>query len=133
LLLLTGCQQYYLSVAQQWVDAQYLASSSVATPDPRQEDPPVGQMLVVNWRVPDEIFLQKPHIELDLILWDYSTRHVTIPLKHRMDYTSWRLVDEEYHRTGGILTYKARLITEEGEVFREWKHQLWTELIVIEE
>jgi hypothetical protein len=130
-LLCVGCRQYYLSVCQQWVDARYLASSNAGTPDPRQDHPPVGQMLILDWRVPKEIYKKKPEVVLDLILWDYSTRQVRIPIDHRMDYTTYRLLNEDYEKTGGILTYKAAIVTEDGEVFREWKHQLWVNLITI--
>lgn len=115
------------------MDARYLASTNVATPDPRQLHPPVGQLLVLDWRVSNEIFIKKPHIILDLIFWDYTTREVHIPIKRRMDYTSYRVVNEDYDKTGGVLTYKARIVTEDGEVFREWKHQLWVNLITVGE
>jgi hypothetical protein len=132
-VMLTGCRQYYLSVSQQWLDAQYLASTHVATPDPRQLSPPVGQMLVINWRLPEAIFASKPRVVLDLILWDYTTREVSFPIEQRMDFTTYRLVDQDYEKSGGILTYKARIVTGEGELFREWKHQLWTPLITIKD
>ncbi len=131
LFFLPGCRQYYLSICQEWVDVRYLASNRVSTPDPRLEHPPVGQMLILDWRVPKEIFEKKPEIVLDLILWDYSTRQIKIPIRRRMDFDTYRLLNEDYEKTGGILTYKAEIVTEDGEVFREWKHQLWVNLITI--
>ena len=129
LSLLFGCKQYYLSICQEWVDSTYLASSHVSTPDPRQENPPLGQKLIVDWRVPKEIFDQKPVVVLDLILWDYTTRQVKIPIHHQMDFSTFNLLNEEYEKSGGILTYKAQIVTQDGEVFREWRHQLWVNLI----
>jgi hypothetical protein len=41
------------------------------------------------------------------------------------------LLNEEYEKSGGILTYKAQILTQEGEVFREWRHQLWVNLIQV--
>lgn len=131
LLLLPGCRQYYLSVLQEWVDVRYLASTRVGTPDPRQDHPPIGQKLILDWRIPKEIFKKKPELVLDLILWDYSTRQVRIPIKRPMDFATYRLFNEDYEKTGGILTYKAEIITSDGQVFREWKHQLWVNLITI--
>lgn len=131
LFLLSGCRQYYLSVCQEWVDARYLASTNVSTPDPRQEHPPLGQLLVLDWRIPKEILTKKPEIILDLILWDYTTRQVRIPIKWRMNYATYRLFNEDYEKTGGILTYKAQIVTQDGEVYREWKHQLWVNLIKV--
>ncbi len=131
MFFLPGCRQYYLAVCQEWIDVRYLASSHVSTPDPRQEHPPVGQKLIVDWRVPKEIFNEKAEVVLDLILWDYTTRQVRIPIKRRMDFSTYWLLDEEYQKTGGILTYKATIQTENGIIFREWKHQLWVNLITI--
>ena len=131
-LCLSSCQKYYLSVCQQWVDARYLASTHVNTPDPRQANPPIGQMLSMDWRVPKELLSQKPYIELDLIFWDYTETKKTFPIDKRMGWVSYQLLGEEYDKTGGILTYKASIKTSDGTVYREWKHQLWVKLIQIE-
>ena len=132
LCALTGCSQYYLTVSQQWVDARYLASTHAKTPDPRQDHPPLGQMLVLDWRVPKEILKKKPVLVLDLILWDYTTRQIRIEVDKRMDYATYRLLDEEYEKSGGILTYKAAIVLQDGTLYREWKHQLWVNLIKVE-
>lgn len=131
LLVCGGCRPYYLTVMQEWVDVRYLASTHVGTPDPRQEHPPMGQKLILDWRIPKEILKKHPEVVLDLILWDYTTRQIRIPIKHGMDFKTYRLFNEEYEKTGGILTYKAEIVTEDGEVFREWKHQLWVNLITV--
>ena len=130
-LFFTGCRPYYLSVCQEWVDVRYLASYQAGTPDPRLEHPPLGQKIILDWRVPKEIFKRKPEVVLDLILWDYTTRQIRIPVKSRMDFATYRLLNEEYEKSGGILTYRASIVTEDGETFREWKHQLWVNLITI--
>lgn len=132
-LFFSGCRPYYLSVCQEWVDVRYLASFHAGTPDPRLEHPPIGQKLILDWRVPKEIFKRKPTVVLDLILWDYTTRQIRFPIESRMDYATYKLWNEEYEKTGGILTYKATIVTEDGEVFREWKHQLWVNLITIDQ
>lgn len=100
LSLVFGCNQYYLSVNQQWVDASYLASTHVSTPDPRQANPPLGQMLIVDWRLPKEVFSRHPEVVLDLILWDYTTRQIKIPIHHRLDFATFRLLNEEYEKSG---------------------------------
>ena len=130
-LVLGGCQKYYLSVCQQWIDARYLSSTHVNTPDPRQENPPIGQMLAIDWRVPEELLAKKPHIELDLIFWDYTQEQKTYPIHQRMGWATYKLLNEHYDKTGGILTYKAAIVTEDGTVYREWKHQLWVKLITL--
>lgn len=133
LIFFSSCRQYYLSICQEWVDVRYLASTHVGTPDPRQDHPPIGQKLILDWRIPKEIFAKNPEIVLDLILWDYTTRQIRFPVKRRMDFTTYRLFNEDYEKTGGILTYKAQIITQDGIVFREWKHQLWVNLITIDQ
>ncbi|MES2121369.1 MAG: hypothetical protein V4492_01160 [Chlamydiota bacterium] len=133
LTTLAGCSQYYLSIAQQWVDVRYLASTHAKTPDPRQDHPPIGQMLVLDWRVPTEILKKKPRVLLDLIFWDYTTKTVEIPIRKRLDYATFKVLNEDYEKTGGILTYKAKIVTQDGEVFREWKHQLWVNLITLDQ
>lgn len=130
-LILPGCRQYYLSVCQEWVDARYLASTHVGTPDPRQAHPPIGQMLILDWRVPKDLFEKKPEVVLDLIFWDYTTKQIRIPITRRMDFSTYRLFNEEYDKTGGILTYKAEIVTEGGTIYRTFKHQLWVNLITV--
>jgi hypothetical protein len=130
---LSGCGKYYISVCQQWVDVQYLASTNAGTPDPRKLKPPEGQMLVVDWRVPGAILKKHPQVVIDLIFWDYSTKQVRFPIKYGMGYVSYSLLDEEYLKTGGILTYKVEIIAEDGKIYKEWKHQLWVNLITIDD
>jgi hypothetical protein len=115
------------------VDVRYLASTHVGTPDPRQDHPPIGQMLILDWRIPKEIYNQKAQIVLDLIFWDHTVRQIRIPMKRRMDFATYKLFNEDYEKTGGILTYKAQIVTQDGKVFREWRHQLWINLISISE
>lgn len=131
--LLVGCSQYYLTISQQWVDARYLASTHAKTPDPRQDHPPLGQMLVLDWRVPKEVLKQKPVLVLDLLLWDYTTKQVRFPIDKRMDYVTYKLLNQDYEKSGGILTYKAAIVLEDGTPYRQWKHQLWVNLIVIDQ
>lgn len=133
LCLLSGCQKYYVSVNQQWIDARYLASTHVHTPDPRQANPPVGQMLVIDWRIPQKILDQYPYIQLHVIYWNYTEQTLRFPVRERMGWITYKLLNAEYDTTGGILTYRAELFTGKGEIFRDWKHQLWVNLIQIEE
>ncbi len=133
LAMAAGCSKYYLAVDQQWIDVRYLASTFAKSPDPRQAKPPLGQMLVFEWYLPKEVIREEPMLQVDVILWDYSTRHLDIPIKRRMSTTTFKLLNEEYDKSGGILTYKAQIVTKSGEVFREWKHQLWVKLITLDE
>ncbi len=132
-LLLSGCEKYYVSVAQQWIDVRYLASTHVKTPDPREERPPIGQMMIIDWRVPKELLRKKPHIQLTMIFWNYTEKTICFPIDQRMGWVTYKLLDDEYDQTKGILTYKAEIVGENGSLFREWKHQLWVNLIAVKE
>lgn len=133
LLSLCSCRPYYISVMQKWVDERYLASTHVGTPDPRQEVPSIGQMLVVQWCVPSEILALNPIAILDLIFWDHTEQRICFPITRKLNYGYYRLFDQEYEEKGGILTYKATILTEDGCVYKECKHQLWVNLIKIED
>jgi hypothetical protein len=133
LLLTAGCDKYGLSVQQQYVDVRYLASTHVGTPDPRQSHPPVGQQLVVEWHVPNALLKEEPRAVLHVIYWDLSERSFTFPIAYRTGYSTYALLDADYERTGGILTYRAEILTGAGEVYKEWVHQLWVRLITLEE
>ncbi len=118
---------------RQKVDQNYLASTHVGSPDPRQECPPCGQMVVIEWWVPKEILSQNPRICLQMILWDYTKRVVEFPIDRRIGYETYFVIGEDFETTCGIITYKAEIITGDGCVFRDWKHQLWVDLIQMEE
>lgn len=133
LISFSSCQKYGLEVRRQRVDQTYLASTHVGSPDPRQECPPCGQMVVIEWWVPRELLCQNPKICLHLVLWDYTQRTVVFPIDKRIGYETYFVIGKDFESTCGIITYKAEIITEDGCVFRDWKHQLWVDLIQIEE
>lgn len=133
LCFLTSCDKYYLSLRQVPVDASYLASTHVQTPDPRRDHPPHGQKVVLQWSVPPEILQQKPQILFHVIYKNHTEKEFVYPIENRLGYTVYSLLDKEYDETGGLLTYRADILTPDHQVFREWKHQLWVELIHLDE
>jgi hypothetical protein len=52
-------------------------------------------------------------------------------LCERKGTTVFALMDEEFIDKGGILTYKLDLVAE-GHVLEEWRHQIWTDLIMVD-
>lgn len=132
-LFLWGCTRYGISISQQRVDVNYLASTHVKTPDPRQENPPCGQILSIGWCLPRPLMKQQPQLVLHLIFWDYTEEVIAYPLDKRRGYITYRLLNEEFEEKKGLLTYKAEIVTEDGDVYSEWKHQLWVNLIHVEE
>ena len=133
LTLLTGCDKYYVSVRQIPVDAKYLASSHVATPDPRANPPPVGQKLVIEWRVPPEILSKNPKIVLHLLFKNHVELCEVYPMQTAYGTEVYSLMNDEYVLTGGLLTYRADIVLDDGEVYRDWKHQLWVNLITLDD
>lgn len=133
LLGLVGCRRYDFSISQQIINRDYLASSHVNTPDPRLCCPPCGRSLIMSWHIPKEIFLRSARIELDVIYWNYTEGHFTYPIEYQKGYVLYTLVGEEYEEKQGLLTYRARLVTEDGYVYRNWTQQLWVDLIHFDE
>jgi hypothetical protein len=132
-LLCASCQRYGLLVHRQRVDASYLASTHVGSPDPRQKCPPHGQLLVAEWWVPAWLLERAPRLKLHILFRNYSEEVVEFPICRRLGYESYPVLDAKFDETGGLLTYRAEIVTGDGQVFREWKHQMWVNLISLEE
>ena len=133
LLLLCGCEKYYLSVKREAVDQTKLASTFVGSPDPRQKNPPRGQELIIEWRLPPDALDQELVLQLDVIYKNHSEKTFCYPVDRRRGAITYALLNDEYHETEGFLTYKAEIVTPDGIVLKEWKQQLWVDLIVIDD
>ncbi len=105
----------------------------MGTPDPRQKNPPIGERLVIEWNVPIGVIKEESSLHLQVIYKDYSQSFFTYPMPYRLDYVVYTLEGKEYKEKQGILTYKAEIVKKDGSIFRQWKHQLWAELVIIEE
>lgn len=132
-LLFSGCQKYYISIAQESVTRDSLASTQLGTPDPRQKNPPTGERLIIEWKVPREYLSKEVSLCLHVIYKDYTEAYFTYPVPYRMDYVVYNLLGEDYLQKKGILTYEAELTSKEGSSLLTWKHQLWTKLIMLED
>ena len=128
-LFLGGCKRYYLMVSQEIVNRDSLASTHVGTPDPRQANPPEGRELCLSWQIPCEIFQQRPRLELDVIYWNYTEGHFFYSMDAKRGYVLYTLAGKEYEEKEGLLSYRARIVTQEGVVYRKWTQQLFVELI----
>lgn len=133
LLLLSSCGVSTLSVHQQIIDARYLASTHVKTPDPRQNHPPRGQMLVVEWQIPYPVVLKDAQVVLYVVFKNYEEKKICYALDRRIGYETYSLLNEEFDEKKGILTYRAEIVTADQEVYQEWKHQLWVNVIHVDE
>ena len=128
-----GCSKYYLSLRQVPIDSEYLASSRVGSPDPRQSDPPTGQKVVMQWAVPPELLKKKPSLVLHVIYKNHTEEEIIYPIKNRTGMEVYSLLSEKFRSKEGLLTYQAQIKTPDGEVYREWTHQLWVHLIKFDE
>lgn len=130
---LSGCQKYYISIAQENINKDYLASVALDTPDPRKYHPPSGEKLIIEWKISRDWLVLKPCLYLHVIYKDYTEAFFTYPMPYKMDYVVYSLLGEEYKSKKGILTYRAEVRVGEEKPFLDWKHQLFTKLIVIED
>ncbi len=133
LLPLVSCGRSHIHVRREWVDGSYLASTHVGTPDPRQSRPPFGQQLVIYYWVPSNILSRNPQLVLNVIYWNFTQSTITFPIRHAVGWHTYSLLDDEFHEKHGLLTYRIQIITEDQEVFKDWKHQLWVNLIELDE
>lgn len=132
-LLCTGCEKYGLVLRQQRVDSLYLASTHVGSPDPRQKCPPSGQMLIVEWWVPPPLLKKEPRIIVQVLFRDYSEQIMEFPIQKRVGYETFLFPSVAQDPKRAMLAYKAEIVTGDGEVYREWKHQMWVKLIEVKE
>lgn len=138
----SGCCGNYLYVQQETVGVGFLASSVVGTPDPRQEDPPEGQRLLVGWDFPRSVFQKQIHLLISVRLWDYSLKEIVLPLERKRDAAAFFFPacgspsgSENGPQNGkgrAIMTYRVQAVDREGNQVAVWDHQLWTEWIGID-
>lgn len=127
-----GCYKRHLYVQQEWVNANYLASSKVRTPDPRQEHPPIGQNLLVAWDFPKSLFQRNLTLVATVCLWNITQKVITYPIERMRDCTSFFFANDTPGSDQRILTYRIQIFTADGELVETWEHHFWTELIDID-
>jgi hypothetical protein len=134
LLLLTGCRfpDPSLTVHTDYISRENLASYYVNTPDPRLNNPSVGQRLVISWALSKaDLKREDLHLEMTLRFRNREEHFEKIPICKRVGTYVYTLMDEDYFAKRGILTYNIDLMAGECLLTR-WQHQIWTELIQIE-
>jgi len=128
--MLAGCYRGHLYVQQEGVDREFLASSKVGTPDPRQADPPEGQRLLVAWDFPRSLFGDGLQMDVTVRLWDDTQQTIRHDMGRKRDVKAFYFPSHEKDKR--ILTYRVEVLTREGKVLETWKHHFWTELIEID-
>ena len=118
-----GCSKSYFYVQQERIDRNFLASSQVHTPDPRQDDPPEGTSLLIRWDFPLSVFEKKLTLVATVRFWDTDEEVVVRLIQRKRDSCALFFPNRK------ILTYFVQAISADGEVVGRWEHQLWTEWI----
>jgi hypothetical protein len=102
------------------VDRSFLASSRVDTPDPRQNNPPKGERLLIAWNLPHDTTL-----DVNVRFWNEQEKRVQVPLENKRGSTALWFPHQE------ILTYRVDAVSWNGEIISTWEHQFWTRWIEI--
>jgi hypothetical protein len=133
LALIAGCQSYgAISVNTFKIDRNNLASTHVGTPDPEKTCPPTGVNVVVEWWVPHALLSCDPKVRLTLNYRNMTAEVIEYPIRYRIGYFSHKVVGKPFKESKGLLSYKAEVVTEDGEVFKKAVHQLFVNLIQLD-
>lgn len=127
--LLTACSCPFLSVQTDYVTNQSLASYYVGSPDPRTNNPPFGQRLIVTWSIPKS-YRTEPNMHLDITIQfrNQESIFVAVPINKLKGTYVYALLNDDFIKKQGLLAYKINLVSDNG-VIEEWLHQMWTEII----
>jgi len=134
LLLLTACTgSTKLSVYNQPINKKYYASTHAETPDPRMERGEVGQRLIISWELPYKVFHKHEWaVKLQVQFGDRTEEDMTKELTEFEGNWILKWAGRPYIDKRGIVSYKAILVRD-GEIVDTFQHQLWCELIRLED
>ncbi len=126
---LTSCSIHPLTVQTQYLSHENLASFHIGTPDPRLDNPTIGQRLLIQWCLSKSVFDgQELTLHLKIRFHIHTEDEIQIPITNKRGYYLYNLTNEEYCKTKGVLTYLAEIRSGEC-VVASWKHPIWTPLI----
>jgi len=126
-LVFSSCYRHHLYVQQEHVDRNFLASTHVNTPDPRQSNPPEGQRLLIAWDFPRSIFMKDLSLFATVRFWDDTEQDFVEPIQRKRGYHAF------YFPRKKILTYRVQVVSKDQDIIETWKHHFWTERIEIGE
>ncbi len=129
LLLCCGCSPVRISARTEYISNESLASYYVGTPDPKQNNPTIGQRMIVLWRIPQEYWKwQEAELHILMRFANHQERELKIPICQNCGTYIYEILDDEFCETRGILTYKVEILSDNC-LLAEWRHQLWSRLI----
>lgn len=127
-LLLSSCRRQTLEVDLEYVSNQKLASYHVRTPDPALQFPSVGQTLTIRWNLPEQMLPQTSIIWVKIRYRNHTQTSFGIKPKKVNGQWTYRLLNDDYFSTLGILSYQVTLYDKEIPIAVS-EHQLWVEMI----
>lgn len=131
--LLTACSANRLTVERYAVLPSELPSVFIDSPDPLKKNPSIGQVLDINYEIKNADRKSMPYLVLLKIIYkNLEEETVSYTAFRDKGMFEFQLLDDKFDATGGILTYKAELMTFDGEMIKDYKHRLWFDLISFE-
>jgi hypothetical protein len=129
---LVSCTSPRISAHSEYVTIETLASFCVGTPDPRKYSPEIGQRLFIDWAFPKEYSsFEDLHLTLTLRYRNRQQNVVDISIDQLSGGTIYYLLNEDYFKSEGILTFKIDVFGDD-ELLEHWQHQLWADSICFE-
>lgn len=129
--ILTSCTNSRLAVYTDYISSENLASFYIGTPDPRLNNPTIGQRLIVVWTLQKKhLCYEDLHLKIHVRFRNKKETVINYPITKPKGTYVYSLLNDDYIAADGILTYKVELIGG-GCILDEWRHQIWTNLILI--
>lgn len=107
---------------------EYLASWQLDTPDPCQKNF-FGEQIVAFYQYPSSC-REKKSLILKIRYKNKEYEELVFPLIKTKGWWIFRLINDEYWKKGGILSYKIELYEKEM-LISTWTHHLFVDLIEV--
>jgi len=129
----TGCVPDRLYVQNRYLDYEDLASYHVHTRDPRKKNPDTGQRLIIHWSLSEEeMNCEELHLALIIRYRNREEEEICHPITKKRGHFSYNVLNDDYFSKHGILTYKAMIIGDD-ELLAEWRHQIWADILTLDQ
>ena len=131
-LFLLSCSHKHLHVHRQVLSHTQLMSGVIQVNDERNELDIEGERITISWKIPKNQQDREWVLDLELIYNDFTHEVYEIPIIHPRDTYEFQISNKKYKIKQGIRSYRLALRSNE-DILEEWRHPLWTEIIVIED
>lgn len=128
----SSCSHHLLVVQTQYLSRNSLASYHVETPDPKLENPDIGQRLIINWHLPKKTpIYQQLYLHMKVRFHNKEEDSFSLKLNKTSGVYTYTLLNADFFKKRGILTYKVELVGDD-KIIDVWQHPLWTNWIILE-